>query len=250
MSFHTSSRTPSTLTKCLLRLAKESTFHLAHQFGQHLYRFFFVLLFLLVTSSSAMAQSGVDESVFQEVSKEVDYSDTRLVLLPRARETEVKDDIDRSGNGGWYNSLGLFEWVAYLLIAVVLIFILYSLLHKPNEEQVVESPMAEEEFEDVHEIDANQAYLNALEAGDFRLAIRMQFVKVMQQLSGRSMIKWMPEKTNRQYIREMHGNKLSTSFREITHIYEWVWYGNTTLRKHDFERYNDHFVRFINTVTP
>ncbi|NND08831.1 MAG: DUF4129 domain-containing protein [Saprospiraceae bacterium] len=211
---------------------------------------FLMVWIVTVFTIPAFSQDVVDKTEFSDLSKELDYSDTRTAMLVRDRKERTAEDPAHSIDRGWYNSLGIFQWVAFALIALVLGFIVFTLFQKPKDVETSQPALEDLAVEDVHDIAADRLYEQALLDGDFRLALRMRFIKVMQLLNGRSMIDWKPEKTNRQYVLEMRGNPLGRLFREITHIYEWVWYGNTALNQEDFERYDRPFVHFFESVRP
>jgi hypothetical protein len=66
----------------------------------------------------------------------------------------------------------------------------------------------------------------AIEEQNYRLAIRYQYVLLLQQLSNKEMIVWEQQKTNEDYIREVQPKNIQIAFEEITRFYDFVWYGN------------------------
>ena len=67
---------------------------------------------------------------------------------------------------------------------------------------------------------------DALAAGNYRLAVRFYYLLILQKLSGAALIKWQVQKTNHDYIFEIEDQQLRQQFRNITDIYDYIWYGN------------------------
>ncbi len=210
-------------------------------------------MFLVGTMSLALGlihgqqgDEGVSAEAFRALSEEIDYSRSKRKLVlrggsqPREKMSDHTGPLIRA-----YNNLGVFQWIAFLLLAVVILFMLFTLFHHPQDGSDATAHLEKDEEDDMLVADADDAYLVALNQGDYRLAIRMQFIKVMQYLSSSSIIRWLPEKTNRQYLNEMTEGDIREAFRELSHIYEWVWYGNTAIQEEDFRIYSQPFMNFF-----
>jgi hypothetical protein len=100
-------------------------------------------------------------------------------------------------------------------------------------------------IEDIEEVDTEDGYTQAIKAGDFRGAIRMHFLKVLQILTRKETIDWQPEKTNRDYIKEITDTDKKRAFQKLARIYENVWYGNHAIDKFQFDELDFHFHKFI-----
>ncbi len=83
--------------------------------------------------------------------------------------------------------------------------------------------------------DLNALLQRAIAAEDYRQATRIHFLMVIKYLSEKGTLQWSQEKTNRQYMREMHGCPQAIDFRRAVSLYEYVWYGNSPISR---ERYN------------
>jgi len=58
-----------------------------------------------------------------------------------------------------------------------------------------------ESLENIHEIDFDAEIEKAASQHNYRLAVRMLYLKCLKQLSDATLIKWQPEKTNSNYIK-------------------------------------------------
>lgn len=63
---------------------------------------------------------------------------------------------------------------------------------------------------------------------NYQLVIYILFVNILQQLHRSNIIRFRPDKTNRDYLKEVIGHKISEKFKEVVLIHEWVRYGNLT----------------------
>jgi hypothetical protein len=105
---------------------------------------------------------------------------------------------------------------------------------------VVQQEYAVEE-ENIHEIPFDKDIRDAENEGDYRRAIRLQFLKVLKNLSDGEMIYWDPNKTNYQYIYEVKGTNLHAPFVKCVHIFDNVWYGEYPI---DVNYYNNNKTLF------
>ena len=88
--------------------------------------------------------------------------------------------------------------------------------------------------ENIHESDLDKFLKEALAKEDYTQAVRLYYLAIIKELSLNKWIKWKKDKTNRDYSRELSDSNFKDSFREVTRIFERVWYGNKELGGMDF----------------
>ena len=73
----------------------------------------------------------------------------------------------------------------------------------------------------------NQLFLiiKAEEANDYRLAIRLHYLKSLRLLDTLGKIIWRSGKTNHDYLLEIKDTELKEEFDNLSYIYEYSWYG-------------------------
>ena len=107
---------------------------------------------------------------------------------------------------------------------------------------------AEFNFEDIHEdisgIDFNKRIEQAKTESDFRLAIRWLYLKQLFLLNEKNRIAWQPYKTNMDYLNELSKSDLKTAFKDISKVYEYVWYGKYLINQADFVALELQFKKF------
>ena len=104
-----------------------------------------------------------------------------------------------------------------------------ELVHLSNEEKLLQSK------------DLPSLLSSAMEKENYRLAIRYQYILLLQQLSMNDVIVWQQQKTNKDYIKEVYHKNIHVEFEEITRFYDYVWYGNFQIDK-------DHYVKGMESI--
>ncbi len=89
--------------------------------------------------------------------------------------------------------------------------------------------------------------------GDFRLAIRFEYLKILKQLSLTNLIDWQQQKTNDDYYHELSNSNLKPFFKQCTLMYDYVWYGNFRVNKVHYQTIKlvlDDFLTKLNKIEP
>jgi hypothetical protein len=97
--------------------------------------------------------------------------------------------------------------------------------------------------EDIHAIDFNKELETATAQGNYRLAVRLLYLKTLKQLTDQKLIDWKPDKTNSQYAYELANQPFAPQFNALTHDFDYVWYGNFSIEKSQFEELSGEFSR-------
>jgi hypothetical protein len=117
--------------------------------------------------------------------------------------------------------------VFFILVIALIIYFLY--LKRPElfmRKKKIQPVSYHVEDGNIHEIDFDREIAEATEAGDYRLAIRLVYLKTLRILSDSKRIDWQIYKTPSEYLYEIKGNELKKPFRELTGKFLQVRYGN------------------------
>jgi Domain of unknown function (DUF4129) len=87
----------------------------------------------------------------------------------------------------------------------------------------------------------------AYDAGDMRMAMRYLFLKTLQKLNDRELIRFAVDKTNTAYARELPQAKRN-EFASLALYYEYIWYGNIAVQKETFDGIENKFNEFLNRI--
>lgn len=210
---------------------------------------YLTILYIIGTITTLDSQEPIkiEDETYERILAEVDLEKTKKKLVLKDFEfEEIENDPSTpiaTIAGAWIN------YFAYLILAGIIVFILLAILknYKKKTRLDPESSIAQP-LDEIDSIDTDEALQKALQKGDFRTAIRIQFIKILQYLSAEKHIKWEPDKTNRNYLREIKEPQLTDIFSQTAHIYEWVWYGNTHVTLQDYQRLKQPFEHFFKKV--
>ena len=187
------------------------------------------------------------EEDLEEEEEEIIYENNGLDS--DAKEIEVQES--------WLSPfwMGFFK-VLFVLIVIGLVALLayYAFgadFRRPRNRKVqaTVSEMNIEEIEErIHESDLDSFIQTALAQNDYPLAIRLYYLAAIKELSLNQYIHWKKDKTNRDYQIELRDTPLSQPFRQLTMVFERVWYGEALLRSEDFLQVQPAFEQFIQSA--
>jgi uncharacterized membrane protein len=148
------------------------------------------------------------------------------------------------------------EWLLYLIMAILLAFIIFLIVKvvdkrgASGKSRIVASRdySFEELEENLKELDLDDYLRKALSQEDYRAAVRLYYLKVIQQLDQLALIQWKRDKTNRDYLRELSTHPKNSHFQRLTINYEYVWYGDVSLSVQQFEAIEPSFKEFMNAL--
>ncbi len=98
--------------------------------------------------------------------------------------------------------------------------------------------------ENIHLIDFDELIKEAVSKNNYRLAIRLWYLKTLRNLSGKDFISWKPGKTNYEYVAELAQTQYEASFKNLTRNFEYSWYGETEVTTGEYAALKEQFTRF------
>ena len=198
--------------------------------------------------SKDLAVQKVDRKKWEELTKGVDYSEKEI--KKEEKEDEEPDDSSLEG------ILAIGQIIMYLVGALLigaLIFIIVKLVTEGNinfkRNRKIKPGSVTYDLDKIEEnlpdVELKTPIQQAIADGNFPLAVRLYYLAIIQELSAKEIISWKREKTNFEYIREMRGHNLSTDFRNVTQIFERVWYGDKEIDEVNFRAIQPAFLRLL-----
>ena len=124
----------------------------------------------------------------------------------------------------------VFRVLPYILLGV-LVFLLIRFFLRVNSNRLITKAKEQgsvaitEEEQIIKNEDIPALIREAINQKNYGLAIRYYYLLSLKYLSDNETIAWQPQKTNEDYINELKSSGLKDSFRNITRIYDYVWYG-------------------------
>ena len=147
----------------------------------------------------------------------------------------------------------VFRVLPYILLGV-LVFLLIRFFLRVNSNRLITKAKEQgsvaitEEEQIIKNEDIPALIREAINQKNYRLAIRYYYLLSLKYLSDNETIAWQPQKTNEDYINELKSSGLKDSFRNITRIYDYVWYGEFGVDALKFETLKQPFENLNNSI--
>ena len=144
-----------------------------------------------------------------------------------------------------YRNVG--QYVLLAAIAGLVIWLLYKadVLANIFPKRAKDTGLGYETLdENIHQINFDDRVAQAVENRNYRLAVRLLYLQTLKNLADSGLIRWQPDKTNRQYAHELTGNPKRLRFEQLTTQFEYAWYGDFPVDENRFGTIRDQFKQF------
>jgi Domain of unknown function (DUF4129) len=98
--------------------------------------------------------------------------------------------------------------------------------------------------ENIHAIDFDASIDEAVSQRNYRLAVRLLYLKTLKRLSDADLIQYKSDKTNRRYVYELANSPLQSDFEALTRQFEFIWYGDFPVDETRFGAIRQQFQAF------
>lgn len=170
-------------------------------------------------------------------------------------EETRSNDTSNWSSGAIQLFSAIFKVLAILAgIAVIILILAFALKDgfQPRNKKInsVNGSISLEDVEDnLNEHDPTDLIQRAILEGDYKLAIRLYYLKVLRELSLAGNIIWKKDKTNREYLYELTNAPFQNNFRDTTYIFERIWYGNHRIELAEFNSMRNTFDELLQKIT-
>ncbi|MGK0377216.1 MAG: hypothetical protein ACJA1Z_001025 [Patiriisocius sp.] len=247
---------------------------------------FKIVLIFLSLAFSALGQDSIaeqEEKVPQELIYDIDSSRTPLLLDKDALEGYKNDeayhykDLEEQRNWwtdftNWLSRLwqNIIDWIfgdyepggfvsliiqvlPYILVASVVIFLIWMFYKiNPGARMMknTEDPKLffTEEEELIKTADLKSLITKALEDGNYRLAVRYYYLLILKSLTQKELIAYEFDKTNSDYFSEIKSPLINSDFKKVTHLYDYIWYGNFEVSPESYGKAQHSFSQLENLI--
>jgi len=214
-------------------------------------RYLFTVLMMIVCAQFCWAQLNVDEKdslekiVIRSIDinkykNDKDFNYDKVVVQEESLWDkfwrlfwQFIDDILATKSGRTTVNITLF----LLAIALIGLFVWKitqmnrtSMFGRNATEQIVYTVTDD----NIHTIHFESAIQQAIGQENYRLATRLLYLQTLKQLADKGLIQWQLNKTNTAYLAEMKTHPANDMFVQLTHHFDYVWYGETLLEKEQF----------------
>jgi len=169
------------------------------------------------------------------------------------KQEETEDWQNRFTFYKLWDSSAFFRVLIYTLLAGLVLFGLFRIITDNKMHLFYKTPRKlrsgeEDPVTDLGEEDMEKKIGEALQAKDQKLATRYLFLKALQLLKGRELIRYQARSTNAEYLAQMKGQPQEKGFRFLAGAYEYIWYGDFSLNESRFEGLLQDFRDFYKTI--
>ncbi len=96
----------------------------------------------------------------------------------------------------------------------------------------------------IFDINFDEEIRTAVAAKNYRLAVRLHYLSLLERLDALAVISYSSERTNSDYLHQLANSVYYTPFFSLTRSFEYSWYGKFWLTKDAFERIEEEFLSF------
>lgn len=226
-----------------------------------IYRLISLMVLLLAVSISSPAQDDdvpqlptvrkVSEKVVDSLKRDEDFAYANDDSYLHRGETEDRGSSFWDGFYRFFSGSNV-RTVTYILIALFFIFVIYRIIVKNNLFLFYSSKKVrtddDGEEEDIRDENIDDKISKAIKERDYRSAIRYYYIKGLQLLNNRGLIRYHAQATNHEYVYQLSQHPVAGDFRFLTQVYDFVWYGEFAVNDEQFTRLQSDFKRFYQAV--
>jgi hypothetical protein len=142
-------------------------------------------------------------------------------------------------------------WVLFIGgFAAVLIWYLSSLNIQLFRKRTADISTWEEEkiTEDIFSIAYEREIAAAVQAQNFRQAVRLHYLQTLSLLSKKGAINFMQDRTNSEYLLQLYNTPFHNDFNRLTRSFEYTCYGKFNLTPTAFEKVQKDFETFYRRI--
>jgi hypothetical protein len=153
-----------------------------------------------------------------------------------------------------YTPLGQRSWFQGLLWVVIIggfaAFVIWYLagsnvgLFRKKARIINNTEQDEVETEDIFAINYQKEIDKAVKQDNYRLAVRLMFLRLLKNLSEKNIIQYKQGKTNMDYLLQLHPTRYYKDFFRITRNYEYSWYGQFEVNEQAYHIIRNDFDNF------
>ena len=152
-----------------------------------------------------------------------------------------KEEKESNSSRGFINTKA-FEVILWLCVVggFVAVLIIYlsnnnASLFRSSKKIMGDQADTDPETDDIFNINYEKEINKAVNAGNYRLAVRLHFLQLLRNLSSKNIIQYAQDRTNFDYILQVQQASWYPLFFRLTRNYEYAWYGHFDIDQYKFD---------------
>jgi len=157
----------------------------------------------------------------------------------------------RSGKSFWSQPIvEVLFWILVIggFLTFLALFLSNSNVKLFRSSREIKTVEVEEETDDIFAINYQREIDKAIRAGNYRQAIRFMFLNLLRDLSQKNIITYKQDKTNLDYLLQLHNTAWYDGFFKLARNYEYTWYGHFDVNDEKFNLIRTEFKNFENRL--
>ena len=189
--------------------------------------------------NSKTEKTYIDENELQREADALDFTEVDEYSVEEEKVSEgngekqapVETTLPRNATPPMKSSFGTVFWfIAFAILLIVVVYLIYYFSKKSillnTENEAIQSVEHLIDKKSLAALKPELALEEALKNRNYRLAVRILFLAMLQKLMQQGKITPSIEKTNMDYVREIDNPNEQKTILELTRIFESVWYGH------------------------
>lgn len=217
------------------------------------------LLKIVRTDTACIAEQSFNEDFTQKYANNSDFDYERggggKSFMEKLRDwfNELLRKLlgrDELHNFNDYSELVLNILFALVFLAAVYVIVRLIMNHKgrwflarKNEKTEINLDNVEEH---IHEADFETLIRQTEQQGNTRQSVRLYYLWLLKTFADKEIIEWNPEKTNADYVREIADEGRKETFRYLSYLYNYIWYGEFSISDNEYQQARRAFVNQLN----
>jgi hypothetical protein len=197
-----------------------------------------------ITENNSIIQRHVPDSIIKKMQGDDDFWYANAEIKQKMPDEKESKHVP----------LGQQQWFQIILWLVIIVGFgaaiisylsgsdvgLFRRKNKPLQTSGDDEVGSEDIFAINYQKDINKAEAN----GNFRLAIRLMFLRLLKDMAERNIIQYKQDKTNLDYLIQLHPTGYYDNFFRITRNYEYSWYGKFDVGEDAYRIIRNDFSQF------
>ena len=188
------------------------------------------------------------DSLVKQMQEDDDFWYANAELKKKKPERAIKN-YTPLGDRTWFKTL---IWL--IIIGGFAGFIMWYLagtnvgLFRKASKAINQSAGEEELTEDIFAINYAKEIEKAAQQGNYRLAVRLLFLHLLKNMSEKNIIAYKLDRTNFDYLLQLHSTPYYSGFFRLARNYEYTWYGQFDVTSQTYAVIRNDFENFSSQI--
>jgi hypothetical protein len=195
-----------------------------------------------------LRQQTIPESTLQRLHRDNAFWYANAAFEKKAPAKRNLSFLQRLVMQEWFRNL-LWAIIVCSFVVVLILFLMKSNITLFHKKPTVIQTAGESFFrENIFTINYESEISNAIQVGDFRLAVRLYYLQTLALLAGKNLIEYNDGFTNSDYVMQLRQSSYYGAFKKLTRHFEYTWYGHFPVTPDAFLNMEADFSTFKNSM--